>query len=136
MTESTNEEVAVEQQEASTASKRKTLSLSDRIKVIDYLRSQVEPIVADSNSAVAALISAATGVEIDWPKLKYMFDELEDMNLASKVYVKSLLSTSTDDERIAALEARVAKLESTVVVLASRIDDSLRNESPLEVPVE
>lgn len=51
-------------------SKRKTLSLADRIKVVDYLRALVEPIVTDSNAAVAAFICEATGVEINWPQLK------------------------------------------------------------------
>lgn len=103
------------------ATKRKTLSLGERIKVVDYLRLQVEPIVADSNSAVAAMISVATGVEINWQQLKYMIDDLAEMNLASKVHVKSLLST--EDERMSALEARVTQLESRLAVLASRIDD-------------
>lgn len=109
----------VEQQEASTASnKRKTLGLGERIKVVDYLRSLVEPIVADSGSAIAAVVSAATQVEINWQQLKYMIDDLAEMNLdlGSKVHVKS--AATTDDDRIAALEARIVQLESRMSVLA------------------
>jgi len=110
----------VEQQEASTASnKRKTLGLGERIKVVDYLRSLVEPIVADSGSAIAAVVSAATQVEINWQQLKYMIDDLAEMNLdlGSKVHVKS--AATTDDDRIAALEARIVQLESRMSVLAT-----------------
>ncbi len=96
--------------EETATNKRKTLSLGERIKVVDYLRSLVEPIVADSNSAVAAVVSAATGIELNWQQLKYMIDDLEEMNLASKVYVKS--AATTEDDRISALEARIAQLES------------------------
>jgi len=102
--------------------KRRVLSLGEKVKVIDYLRSQVEPIVADSNSAVAAIVSAATGVDLNWQQLKYMIDDLVDMNLGAKVYVKSLV-TGVDDDRIAALEARIVQLESRMSVLAGRIDD-------------
>ena len=123
MNEDQNE--AVEQEETKTeetaTNKRKTLSLGERIKVIDYLRSLVEPIVADSGSAVAAVVSAATQVEINWQQLKYMIDDLADMNLGSKVHVKS--AATTDDDRIAALEARIVQLESRMSVLAGRIDD-------------
>ena len=125
MNEDQNE--AVEQEETKTeetaTNKRKTLSLGERIKVIDYLRSLVEPIVADSGSAVAAVVSAATQVEINWQQLKYMIDDLAEMNLdlGSKVHVKS--AATTDDDRIAALEARIVQLESRMSVLAGRIDD-------------
>ena len=103
--------------------KRKTLGLGERIKVVDYLRSLVEPIVADSGSAIAAVVSAATQVEINWQQLKYMIDDLAEMNLdlGSKVHVKS--AATTDDDRIAALEARIVQLESRMSVLAGRIDD-------------
>jgi uncharacterized protein (DUF697 family) len=90
---------------------------------VDYLRSLVEPIVADSGSAIAAVVSAATQVEINWQQLKYMIDDLAEMNLdlGSKVHVKS--AATTDDDRIAALEARIVQLESRMSVLAGRIDD-------------
>jgi len=101
--------------------KRRVLSLGEKVKVIDYLRSQVEPVVADSNSAVAAIVSAATGVDLNWQQLKYMIDDLAEMNLGSKVHVKS--AATTDDDRIAALEARIVQLESRMSVLAGRIDD-------------
>ena len=109
----------VEQQEASTASnKRKTLSLGERIKVVDYLRSLVEPIVADSNAAVVAIVSDATKVELNWQHLKYMIDDptMAEWNLGTKIHVKSLLAS--DDDRIAALEARVVQLEANVLKLA------------------
>jgi len=116
--EITNEEVVeqqAEQQETSVASKRKTLSLGERIKVVDYLRSRVEPIVADSNAAVVAIVSEATKVELSWQHLKYMIDDptVAEWNLAAKVHVKSLLSS--EDDRLAAIEARVVKLEDYVL---------------------
>ncbi len=115
----------VEQDEIKTeetaTSKRKTLSLGERIKVVDYLRMLVEPIVADSNSAVAAIVSDATKVEINWQQLKYMIDDLAEFNLGSKIFVKSV--ATTDDDRIAALELRIGQLESRMSILASRIDD-------------
>ena len=109
----------VEQQEASTASnKRKTLSLGERIKVVDYLRSLVEPIVADSNAAVASIVSDATKVELNWQHIKYMIDDptMAEWKLGTKIHVKSLLTG--DDDRIAALEARVVQLEANVLKLA------------------
>lgn len=101
--------------EASAASKRKTLSLMERVKVIDYLRSQPEPIVGDSNSAIAVHVSTATGVDINWSQLKYMLDELTDINLSAKVHVKTLLTG--DDERWAAMEAKLAALTDRVLHL-------------------
>ncbi len=116
---------AIEQEETKTEetapTKRRVLSLGEKVKVIDYLRSQVEPVVADSNSAVAAIVSAATGVDLNWQQLKYMIDDLAEMNLGSKVHVKS--ATTNDDDRIAALEARIVQLESRMSVLAGRIDE-------------
>lgn len=113
----------VEQEEDKT-SKRKTLSLSERIKVVDFLRAQVEPITADSNAEIAAIVSSKTGVEINWQQLKYMIDDLEEWNLGSKVYVKSPLSV--DDqlqaayERSITLEARIVKMESEIAALKER----------------
>lgn len=109
--------------EETATNKRKTLSLGDRIKVVDYLRSLVEPIVADSNSAVAAVVSAATSIELNWQQLKYMIDDatMAEWNLGTKVHVKS--AATTDDDRISALEARIVQLESRMSVLAGRIDD-------------
>lgn len=102
----------VEQQEASTTKPRKTLSLGERIKIVDYLRSLVEPIVADSNAAIAAAVSAATGIELTWQHLKYMIDDqtVAEWKLGDKLHVKSLLSSEGD--RLTALEARVAALEA------------------------
>lgn len=114
MNEDQNE--AVEQEEVkpeeTATNKRKTLSLGERIKVIDYLRSLVEPIVADSNSSVAAVVSAATGIELNWQQLKYMIDDatMAEWNLSSKVHVKAAFTS--DDDRISALEARIVQLES------------------------
>ena len=102
-------EVLDQEEDKASATKRKTLSLGERIKVVDYLRSQVEPIVADSNAAIAVVVSNGAKVDINWQQLKYMIDDLADMNLGAKVHVKSLLIS--DDERMAALEARVLKLE-------------------------
>ena len=104
-------EVLDQEEDKASATKRKTLSLGERIKVVDYLRSQVEPIVADSNAAIAVVVSNGAKVEINWQQLKYMIDDLEDMNLVAKVHVKSLLS---EDDRMAALEARVVKLEKDI----------------------
>ena len=103
-------EQQAEQQES--ANKRKTLSLGDRVKVVDYLRSLVEPIVADSNSSVAAIVSGATGVDLSWQHLKYMIDDktMAEWNLGSKIHIKSLLTSEGD--RLAALEARVSALET------------------------
>lgn len=118
MSEGTMTEV---QEEA--ASKRKVLSLGERMKVIDFLRSQPEPVVGDSNTAIATQVSAGSGVEIGWQQLKYMIDDpsLEEWKLGAKVHVRTLLSP--EDERMAAIEARLAQVEQRLSVLADRIDD-------------
>jgi hypothetical protein len=104
--------------------KRKVLSFGDRIKVVDYLRSLVEPIVSESNAAVAAFIGDATGVEINWPQLKYMIDELPELKLAAKIHVKSSLSAEDEfeamRERIASLEEKVAKLDKAIADMSER----------------
>ena len=116
--EGNNEGQEVVEQETSVAGKRKTLSLGERIKVVDYLRSRAEPIVADSNTSVVAIVSEATKVELNWQHLKYMIDDptAAEWNLGTKIHVKSLLAS--DDDRIAALEARVVQLEANVLKLA------------------
>ena len=116
--EGNNEGQEVVEQETSVASKRKTLSLGERIKVVDYLRSRAEPIVADSNAAVVAIVSDATKVELNWQHIKYMIDDptMAEWKLGTKIHVKSLLAS--DDDRIAALEARVVQLEANVLKLA------------------
>lgn len=118
MSEGTTTEV---QEEA--ASKRKVLSLGERMKIIDFLRSQPEPVVGDSNTAIATQVSAGSGVEIGWQQLKYMIDDpsLEEWKLGAKVHVRTLLSP--EDERMAAIEARLAQVEQRLSVLADRIDD-------------
>lgn len=118
MSEGTSEVQEVFEQEASVANKRKTLSLGERIKVVDYLRSLVEPIVAESNAAVVAIVSDATKVELNWQHIKYMIDDptMAEWKLGTKIHVKSLLTG--DDDRIAALEARVVQLEANVLKLA------------------
>jgi len=105
-------EVAEQEEDKASATKRKMLTLVQRIRVVDYLRSLVEPIVADSNAAIAALVSIGSGVEINWQQLKYMIDDLEELKLGSKVHVKSLLTT--EDDRVAALEARVEALSHSL----------------------
>ncbi len=112
----------IEQEEVSSPSKRKTLSLGERIKVVDYLRSLVEPIVADSNAAVAAIVSDATKVELSWQHLKYMIDDptMAEWKLGDKVHVRSLL---TGDDAIranyVALEVRFAQLEANLESVAN-----------------
>ena len=101
-------EVEAGQEEDKAAVKRKTLSLGERIKVVDYLRSLVEPIVADSNATIAALVSIGSGVDINWQQLKYMIDDLTDMNLGAKVHVKS--PPNSEEERMASLESAVVQL--------------------------
>ena len=128
MSEGMSEDTAVIEQEddKAAATKRKTLSLGERIKVVDYLRSLVEPIVADSNAAVAAVVSDATKVDINWQQLKYMIDDptMADWKLGAKVHVKSEASTQDElqaaYERSIALEARVAKLEAALADLSER----------------
>lgn len=103
-------------------SKRKTLSLGERIKVVDYLRSLVEPIVADSNAAVAAIVSDATKVVLSWQHLEYMIDDptMAEWKLGDKVHVRSLL---TGDDAIranyVALEVRFAQLEANLECVAN-----------------
>lgn len=116
MSEGMSEGTAVaEQEDDKAATKRKTLSLGERIKVVDYLRSLVEPIVADSNTAVAAVVSDATKVDINWQQLKYMIDDLTDMNLGAKVYVKSVVSG--EDDRMSVMEKRLAELAAYVYTM-------------------
>lgn len=121
MSEGTSE--VAESGEASAAAKRKTLSMGERYKVIDYLRAQVEPIAADSNAAVAALVSGATGIEINWQQLKYMLDDpsLAEWKLSTKVYVKSMLSV--EDQLQACYERDIA-FEAKLNQLAAKLDDA------------
>jgi len=127
-------EVEAGQEEDKAAAKRKTLSLRDRIKVIDHLRAQAEPIIADSNTALAVMVSNATGVDINWAQLKYMIDELPDMNLNSKVHVKSMLST--EDQLQACYErdieflANVQQLEAKLAALTDRVLHLEANAQP------
>jgi len=127
-------EVAEQEEDKAAATKRKTLSLSERIKVIDYLRAQAEPIIADSNAALAGMVSTATGVEINWAQLKYMIDELPDMNLGAKVHVKSMLTT--EDQLQACYErdieflAKVQQLEAKLAALTDRVLHLEANAQP------
>ncbi len=116
-------EAADKEDKAAASSKRKVLSFGERLKIIDYLRAQPEPIVADSNTAVATLVSSGSGVEIGWQQLKYMIDDesLQEYKLGSKVHVRTLLTP--EGERVAALESRLAVVEERLSVLAGRIDD-------------
>jgi len=133
MSEGANE--ATETTEAS-AAKRKTLSMGERYKVIDYLRAQVEPIAADSNAAVAALVSGATGIDINWQQLKYMIDDpsLGEWKLGTKVYVKSMLSV--EDQLQACYErdieflSKVSQLEAKIVALTDRVLHLEANAQP------
>lgn len=134
MSEGTTE--VTEGGEASASSKRKTLTMGERYKVIDYLRAQVEPIAADSNAAVAALVSGATGIEINWQQLKYMIDDpsLAEWKLGSKLYVKSMLSVEDQlqacYERDISFEAKMAQLESKLVALTDRVLHLEANAQP------
>ena len=133
MSEGTTE--STETSEAS-ASKRKTLTMGERYKVIDYLRAQVEPIAADSNTAVAALVSGATGIEINWQQLKYMIDDpsLAEWKLGSKLYVKSMLSVEDQlqacYERDIEFASKVAQLESKLAALTDRVLHLEANAQP------
>lgn len=119
--------------------KRIVLSLQDRIKVVDYLRSLPEPIVADSNNAIAAIVSEATKVAISYAQLKYMFEELTEMNLSAKVHVKSLLTTEGQlqeaYERSIAFEVRIAKLEAQISNIEQSIASLLRTVESLSETV-
>jgi hypothetical protein len=97
-----------------TESKRKTLTMGDRTKVIDYLRSRVEPVTADSNQAIASMVSEASKVDINWTQLKYMIEDesMAEWKLGEKIHLK--VTVSSGDELMNSLEARVSELESLV----------------------
>lgn len=116
--------------------KRTVLSLHERIKVVDYLRGLAEPIVADSNNAIAAIVSEATKVAINYSQLRYIIDELSEMNLGSKVHVKSLLSI--DDQMQAAYERSLvieAKIDNVVSHSAEVLRQTLERLNTLEQAV-
>lgn len=115
MSEGTSE--VSEQEEDKAATKRKVLTMGDRTKVIDYLRSRVEPIAADTGAAIAQVVSEATKVDISWQQLKYMIDDvsMEEWKLSEKVHIKS--APSSDADRVAALEAKVEDLLTRILRL-------------------
>lgn len=70
--------------------KRQTLSLQDRFKVIDWLRGRVEPIVAATKTEAAAIVSEACGVTVTASQLWYMIDELPDYGLGARFAIDVL----------------------------------------------
>lgn len=103
-----------EADKAAEGSKRKTLTMGDRTKVIDCLRGRVEPFTAESNQAIASLVSEASKVDISWQQLKYMIDDesMAEYKLGEKVHLKLPLNL---DDQAQALEARVVQLEEQMV---------------------
>ena len=101
-----------EADKAEAASKRKTLTMGDRTKVIDFLRSRVEPVSADSNQAIASLVSEGSKVDINWQQLKYMIEDesMAEWKLGEKIHLK--VSVNSEDDRSIALESRISKLET------------------------
>ena len=99
------------------ATKRKTLTLGERTKVIDFLRSRVEPVAEDSNQAIASLVSEGSKVDINWQSLKYMIDDVSmaEWKLSEKIHLK--VPVSSENEQVNSLEARVADLEALVFVI-------------------
>lgn len=73
-----------------TETKRQTLSLQDRFKVIDWLRVRVEPIIAATKIEAAAIVSEACGVTVTASQLWYMVDELPDYGLGAKFAIDVL----------------------------------------------
>ena len=112
------------QEEDKASSKRKTLSLGERIQVVDYLRSLAEPIVADSNVEIANIVSTGSGVEIGWQQLKYMIDDptMAKWKLGDKVHVKSLLTSDDWKAVCATLATQLDSLSTIVLKLVDRID--------------
>jgi len=118
-------ELAVRAEEAST--KRKVLSMGERFKVIECLRARIEPFIAESNQAIASLVSEASNVEINWQQLKYMLDDVSmaEWKLGEKIHLKLPLDADAQAqanyEQVIALEAKVEHLESRLKEVESAI---------------
>ncbi len=89
---------------------RTKLSLQDRMKVVDYLRAQVSPIIAESKSAIGDIIAKATGVAIKWDQVRYLIDELPDFKLGEKIGVIE----KPTDPALAAISARIDALDASI----------------------
>ena len=119
-------ELATKAEESAT--KRKTLTMGDRTKVIDFLRSRVEPVSADSNQAIASLVSEGSKVDINWTQLKYMIEDesMAEWKLGEKVHLKvpgsSESSTSQEVvDRLSSVENRIAVLKLQIEYLQTRV---------------
>lgn len=112
-------ELAVRAEESAT--KRKTLTMGDRTKVIDFLRSRVEPVSADSNQAIASLVSEGSKVDINWQQLKYMIEDesMSEWKLSEKVHLKVPVNSDATD--VLSLAKGVSELADIVSKLTDRI---------------
>lgn len=105
--------------------KRKTFSLGDKIKVVDLLRSRVEPFVDETKEGVARQVAEETGVDMQASSLYYLVDELPEFNLVGKLIVKT--EPKLLEQQVKELERQIGTLNETVTLLTSQMFEMAAN---------
>lgn len=101
---------ASETPEPATATK-KNLSLQERIDVIDWIRTRIDPVFCDTWVSAAKAVSEATGVEVSASQISYILSELPKLQLDTKL----VIGTATSDaHKLAALQTQVNALAEQV----------------------
>lgn len=110
------------------ATTRKTLSLAERLCVIDFLRGLPGPIHGRTKAEIARDVSQRTGVQIESGSLWYICEQLPLLKLEAKLNV--LPEEPSVEQRLSMLAAaydphceELASMRASVASLMTRLED-------------
>lgn len=106
-------ETTTEQAAAPEEAAKSKLTMEDRIDILDYIRGQQSPIIAETKVQAADIVSKATGIEITPSQLDYLITSLPKHNLAAKFAIGN-----TNEVKLA---KQIAELETSFAAMAKRV---------------
>ena len=109
--------------EAKDQPKRSSLTLQERLDVIDFLRSQHEPITAATKVEAAAIISEATGVQISAAQIDYLIDQTPKADLGRKIAIGSGVDWQRAHAELQGLVRQQSELINALTIRLTKLED-------------
>ena len=116
-------ETTTEQASPPEEAAKSKLRMEDRIDILDYIRGQQSPIMAETKVQAADIVSKATGIEITPSQLDYLISSLPKHYLASKFAIGNTNEIKLA-KQIADLEDYVKNLSKRMGVLVASVNES------------
>lgn len=97
---------------------KNNLSLQERIDVIDWIRTRIEPIFCETWVAAAEVVTKETGVDVSANQIAYIIRELPKLSLGTKLVIGS---ATNDAARLAAVISELERQSFALAELNKRL---------------